>query len=73
MLLFLWDVFRGETGDVPVLAFAPRVAVLGDALALTVVAAVADAVALGEALALGNVLAVGNALRFAGSGAFVCK
>jgi hypothetical protein len=49
------------------LAFAPRVALTGDTLALTAAEAVADAVALGEALALGD------ALRFASSGAFVCK
>ena len=53
--------------------FARSVALLGDTLALAAAEAAADAVALGEALALGDAPAVGDALRFAGSGAFVCK
>jgi len=48
----------------PVLVLAPRVALLGDALALALAAAeaVADALALGEADALGEALAVGDGL-----------
>jgi hypothetical protein len=50
----------------PVLVLAPRVALVGDALALASAEAVADALALGEALAeadaLGEALAVGDAL-----------
>ena len=52
----------------PVLVLAPRVALLGDALALALAAAeaVADALALGEAVAeadaLGEALAVGDGL-----------
>ena len=55
------------------MAFAPRVALLGDALALTAAEAVAVALALGEALALGDAVVVGEALGFVGSGALVCK
>ena len=50
----------------PVLALAPRVALVGDTLALAAAEAVADAVALGEALTdadpLGEALAVGDSL-----------
>jgi hypothetical protein len=46
----------------PVLALAPRVALLGDALALAAAEAVADAAALGEALAVGDALIPTDAL-----------
>ena len=57
---------RGETGDAPVLAFPPRVALEGEALALAAAEAVAAAVALGavlaEAFGAGDMLAAGDAL-----------
>jgi hypothetical protein len=59
----IWSpLWRGETGDVSVLALPLRVALLGEALALAAAEAVADVLALGEADAAGVMLAAGDAL-----------
>lgn len=57
----IWSpLWRGETGDVSVLALPARVALLGEALALA--AGEADSLTLAEADAPGVMLAAGDAL-----------